>query len=77
MAIDLTALRNSLSSYGNIDFCDINNPNCFVVAMSNVTANESALISIVESYILADYPYLEVVSLIDGVFKCEYDNQPI
>ena len=61
MAIDLTALRNSLSVYGTIDFCDVNNPTCFVVAMSSVTASESTLISIVESYILSDYPYLYVV----------------
>ena len=73
MAVDRTAFVAALEVYGTVEFCDVNNPNCFVVVVSNVTADLITMKSICDTYLLADYPYEDVMTLVDGLFKTEYD----
>ena len=73
MAVDRTAFVAALEVYGTVEFCDVNNPNCYVVVVSNVTADLITMKSICDNYLLADYPNEEVMTLVDGLFKTEYD----
>jgi len=76
MAVDITGLETALSPYGTVEACMVNNSTCFIVVVSGVTTDMATLKSICDSYLLIDYPYEEVMTLVDGVFKTEYDNIP-
>jgi hypothetical protein len=73
MVIDIISLEIQLSQYGQIVFCGENNPTCFVVALIDVTTDINTLLTIIDNYILSDYPNKEVYTLVDNVFKCQYN----
>ena len=72
MAVDTQTLISELENYATINFCGVNNPRSYVVVLQNVITDEITIKNIIENYILTDYPSQDVMSLVDGVFKCQY-----
>lgn len=72
MAVETQTLISELQNYGVVDFCGVNNPKSYVVVLQNVITDEITIKNIIENYIMIDYPNQDTISLIDGVFKCQY-----
>jgi len=72
MAVDTQTLISELQNYGTVDFCGVNNSKSYVVVLQNVITDEITIKNIIENYILTDYPIQDVMSLVNGVFKCQY-----
>ena len=65
--LDLTEYTNG-SGYTNLGFVTELND----IVLQNVITDEITVKNIIENYILIDYPNQDTISLIDGVFKCQY-----
>ena len=72
MAVDTQAFSASLSQYGTVEFCDINNDISYVVIIREYTSDETTFLDRVDQYLVQDYPYLANLTIIDGILKAEY-----
>ena len=73
MAVDKQAFITDLEQYGTVDFCDVNNPQSWVVVMSNWTSDVSTFESIATMYLSQDYPNQADLTLVNGVLKSQYE----
>lgn len=71
--VNREALVNDLTQYGTVVFCDVNNDKSYIVVVSDVTTDLTTMKSICDTYLLTDYPYEKVMTLVDGTFKTEYN----
>jgi hypothetical protein len=67
-------LKTELQSHGTIRECRQNNSRSYIVALDNVTAEESVILQITNNHISQEYPRLEHHVLENGSFKCIYFN---
>lgn len=72
MAVNETELQNSLGQYGNIVILGVNNEKSFIVVLDEVNADAVTVLSVIDPYLLADYPIKGDSTLVDGVFKTIY-----
>ena len=71
--VNREALINDLTLHGTVVFCDANNVKSYVVVVSDVTADIATMKQICDTHLLTDYPYENTMTLVDGLFKTEYD----
>lgn len=76
--VDRTALIEALEPYGNVDFCDENQGEYYLVVMSDYSSDQSTFEGIGTTFIVPSFPYLTAFTLIDGLLKAQYSiNSPI
>ena len=74
MAVDTQAFSTSLSQYGTVEFCDINNDISYVVIIREYTSDETTFLDLVDQYLVQDYPYLANLTITDSILKAEYSS---
>jgi hypothetical protein len=74
MAIDNQALENDLNNYGNVIVCRENNIKSYIIVMENVITDVTTLKSLIDNYLILEYPTIKDITLIDSTFKCLYVN---
>lgn len=76
MAINETGLIQDLNNIGTLVIQGQNNSRSYIVVVDDIANDTSVddIITIVESYIVSDFPFKQDVTLVNGLFKCLYTN---
>jgi uncharacterized pyridoxamine 5'-phosphate oxidase family protein len=74
MAVNTQAFSTSLSQYGTVEFCDINNEISYIIIIYEYTGDETIFLGLVDQYLIQDYPYQTNLTLVNGILKAEYST---
>ena len=73
MAVDTAALIAALEPHGTVVFCDDQQGLYYLIVMDNWDSDISTFDSIADPYVLPDYPNQDIITLVDGVLKTQYN----
>jgi len=73
MAVDTQALRTALEPHGTVVFCDDHQGLYYLIVMENWDSDEATFDAIADPYVLPDYPNQDIITLVDGVLKTQYN----
>ena len=73
MAVDTQALRTALEPHGTIVFCDNHLDMYYLIVMENWDSDIPTFDAIADPYVLPDFPNQDIITLVDGVLKTQYN----
>lgn len=73
MAVDRAALVAALETHGTVVFCDDQQGIYYLIVMENWDSDIPTFDSIADPFVLPDYPNQDVITLVDGVVKTQYN----
>jgi hypothetical protein len=73
MAVDRAALVQELETHGTVVFCDDHMGLYYLIVMENWDSDIATFDAIADPYVLPDYPDQDVITLVDGVIKTQYN----
>ncbi|MCP4761459.1 MAG: hypothetical protein GY870_06730 [archaeon] len=72
--INREALVNDLTQYGTVVFCDVNSDVSYVIIMDNWTGTIEDFNTILDTYVVTEYPNNITRTLVDGILKSQQDK---
>lgn len=73
MAVDRQALVNELEQHGTVVFCDDHQGLYYLIVVENWDSDIPTFNGIANPFVLPDYPDQEIITLVDGVIKTQYN----
>ena len=71
--VDTPALIQALEPHGTVVFCDDQQGLYYLIVMENWDSDIPTFDSIADQFVLPYYPNQEIISLVDGVIKTQYN----
>lgn len=71
--VDRQALMDALEQHGNVVFCDDYQGHYYLIVMSDWDSDIETFDSIADPFVLPDYPDQQIITLVDGVIKTQYN----
>ena len=71
--VDTPALIQALEPHGTVVFCDDHQGLYYLIVMENWDSDIATFDSIADPFVLPYYPNQEIISLVDGVIKTQYN----
>ena len=72
--VNREALVNDLTQYGTIVFCDMLNEISYLIVIDNWTGTIEDFNTILDTYVVTEYPNNITRTLVDGVLKSQQDK---
>jgi hypothetical protein len=67
-------LVTKLEVYGNVQFCDVNTEDTYLIVMSDWTGTIDNFVDIVSVEVIPTYERTVALTLVEGVIKSEFDK---
>lgn len=72
--VDTAALRTALEPHGTVVFCDNHQGLYYLIVMENWDSDIATFDAIADPYVLPTYPNQDVITLVGGVIKTQYNS---
>lgn len=73
MAVDRENLISQISQHGTIEYCDVYDEKSWLIIVNNWNSDETVFESIINQYLIQDYPVKVTLTLDSGVLKSQYE----